>query len=193
MIKKVLQIGDPQLDVKCERFDFNKPQVDLTVLVKDLEDTMLDAGLIGIAAPQIGVSIKIFITKIAGNKNRKSADSALRVYVNPKINYQSKESCEIYEGCGSVAEAKLFAPVVRSKVVEVEAYDVKGDRFTLKCDGILARLIIHEYDHLRNVEFVDLIEDPSRIISQEAYIRDIKPAKWHKDNCEVKLLEISYG
>ena len=75
----------------------------------------------------------------------------------------------IYEGCGSVAYAKLFAPVRRPEKIIIEATDENGNKFRLKADGMLARVIQHEYDHLNGIEFTEKITDMRKIMSSEEY------------------------
>ena len=89
-VKKILQIGDPRLTAK------NQPVViedsaGIAKLVKDLKTTMLKEELIGIAAPQIGVNLQVFITFPRSTQARKGVSDELRVYLNPKITYHSPE------------------------------------------------------------------------------------------------------
>ncbi len=66
-----------------------------------------------------------------------------------------KKQVIIYEGCGSVAYAKLFAPVRRPEKIIIEASDANGNQFKLKAEGFLSRVIQHEYDHLDGIEFTE--------------------------------------
>jgi peptide deformylase len=75
----------------------------------------------------------------------------------------------IYEGCGSVAYAKLFAPVRRPEKITIEALDENGNIFRLSADGMLARVIQHEFDHLNGIEFTEKITDMRKIMSSEEY------------------------
>lgn len=75
----------------------------------------------------------------------------------------------IYEGCGSVAYAKLFAPVKRPEKIVIKAIDENGNRFELKAGGMLSRVIQHEYDHLDGIEFTEKITDMRKIMSSEEY------------------------
>ena len=67
-----------------------------------------------------------------------------------------------------------FGPVVRPRVVAVEAYDQNGKKFSLKADGILGRVIQHEMDHCLGIEFVERVNDSTKLKSMEYYIREIK-------------------
>lgn len=117
----------------------------------------------------------IFITEPRETETR-PADQAdeFRVYINPTISWKSADKIEIWEGCGSVSEAKIFGPVVRPRVVQVEAFDQQGKKFRFKADGILGRVIQHEMDHCLGIEFIEKISDYSKLKSQEFYIKDVK-------------------
>ncbi len=90
------------------------------------------------------------------------------MYVNPKITWKSEKQVAGWEGCGSVAFAKLFGVVKRSESVIVEASDSKGDHFSLKAKGLLARVIQHEFDHLEGTLFVDS-SNPKTFMSENEY------------------------
>ncbi len=124
------------------------------------------------AASQIGEKTRIFVTEIKKTAHRNPKDlDGLRVYINPKITWTSKKEVTMYEGCGSVAYAKFFAPVKRPEKIKVEAFDEKGEKFKLKADGLLSRVIQHEYDHLNGIEFIDKIADIKKALSSEEYIK----------------------
>lgn len=173
-VKSTLQIGD--LRLKAENkvvVDFSDPIV--LQVIEDLVDTMHQNGLIGMAAQQIGENWKIFVTEPRETENR-PADQAdeLRVYINPSIVDFSKEECEIYEGCDSVINGTLFGPVKRPKEITIEAFDQVGNKFKLNCDGILARVIQHEYDHLSGIEFTEKISDYKKLMNVDFYRELIK-------------------
>ncbi|MBI1863043.1 peptide deformylase, partial [Candidatus Microgenomates bacterium] len=141
MIRQTIQAGHPNLKRK------NKSVSDVTSpvikkLIKDLTDTLYKAELIGIAAPQIAENYQVFVTHARNTKARKlGKEDVFRVFINPKITVFSKESVTIYEGCGSVVNGDLFGPVRRPREITVTALDEKGQTFSVRCDGILARVI----------------------------------------------------
>ncbi len=176
-IRKTIQIGDPRL--KAENL-FVKNFADLKIkkVIKDLKDTMVKNDLIGLAAPQIGYNYRIFITQPRKTKARKlPKGDRLRIYINPKMAKFSKEQNIIYEGCGSVLNGNLFGPVKRSKEITIQAYDEKKSKFQIHCDGILARVIQHEYDHMFGVEFTEKIYDYKKLMAREFYIKNIRNSK----------------
>jgi peptide deformylase len=174
-IRKIIQIGHPSLKAKNDAIgDFKSMK--LKKLIKDLKDTMNKNDLIGIAAPQIAENYTVFVTHPRNTKSRNlgKADK-FRVFINPKIINFSKEESVIYEGCGCVPN--IFGPVRRPKEIKIEAFDQKQNKFSLRCDGILARVIQHEYDHLSGIEFIEKICDYKKIMTKEFYIKNIKNSK----------------
>lgn len=190
--RDTLQIGDPRLKAKNAGVtDFKSTSI--KQLVKDLTDTMRVNQLIGMAAPQIGENYTVFVTEPRKTKTR-SADQAdeLRVFINPNIVFFSKEQTLIYEGCGSVCHGQLFGPVIRPKEITVAAYNEAGNKFTFTCDGILARVIQHEYDHLSGIEFTEKISDYKKLLSVDAYIQSIKNSKEQTQASRITKKEFSY-
>lgn len=188
-IRKTIQIGHPALKaINRKIIDFADPK--LTRLVQDLRDTMYSTRLIGIAAPQIGENFRIFITEPRETDVR-PADQAdeLRIYINPIIVNKSKDEVIIWEGCGSVLGAGLFGPVKRPRLVEVEASDMKGKKFSFRADGILGRVIQHETDHLDGIEFIEVVEDYRRLKSREFYIKDEKARPEHLQAQKITIKE----
>lgn len=169
-IVTTLQIGDPILKAKNSLVTkFNTK--DLKRIIDDLADTMHANKLVGMAAPQIGVNLKVFITEPRKTNARKGNDEdTLRVYINPEVVDESKEKVEIFEGCGSVMRGKLFGPVVRPKIVTIEAYDIAGRKFRMRADGLLGRVIWHENDHMYGKEFLEKVSDYDRMMNLEHYI-----------------------
>ncbi|MBI3366267.1 peptide deformylase [Candidatus Roizmanbacteria bacterium] len=176
-VKKIIEIGHRILKLENRLItDFNSTI--LKKLVRDLADTMRNANLIGIAAPQIGKNYNVFLTQPKKTKARNLEKvDILRVYINSQITFMSKETNLIYEGCGCVPQHSIFGPVIRSKEIEIAAFDINGTKFSLRCDGILARVIQHEYDHLKGVEFLEKVIDNRKIISWNNYLKDIRNSK----------------
>jgi peptide deformylase len=169
-IRKTVQAGNPIIRQKATAVTKIKSAA-TKALVQDMVDTMREHGLVGIAAPQIGKSLRVFVSEIRKTKNRRNVvPDELRVFINPKITAVSKTQESGWEGCGSVASGQLFAMVKRPSSVTVEAYGLDGELFTLKATGLLARIIQHEYDHLEGKLFVD-IADMKTTMSREEYLK----------------------
>ncbi len=175
--KELLQIGNPLLSQKSKRVKGLTSKKTREV-VRNLIDSMRYHGLVGMAASQIGEKLRIFVTEIRKTPYRSPKDiDGLRVYVNPKITVFSKKEVVDYEGCGSVAYTKFFAPVKRPKKITIEAFDDKGTKFKLNADRLLSRVIQHEYDHLNGVEFLEKITDIKKSMSLEEYKKRIASKK----------------
>jgi peptide deformylase len=170
IVKHATQIGNPVIRRRSKVV----PRVsapEIKRIAKNLIDSLRYHGLVGMAAPQIGINLRIFVTEIrkTQTRNPKEADAA-RVFINPKIVKRSRAQEEDYEGCGSVAYAGLFASVARSRTVTVEAFNEKGKKFTLQAAGLLARVIQHENDHLDGIVFLDRLPDMESVTSREELI-----------------------
>ena len=187
--KKVIQAGHPSLKTKNEALtSSNSPE--LKKIIKDLKETMYKTDLVGIAAPQIAKNYMVFVTHPRNTKARKLfREDVCRTYINPKITKFSKEKVVIYEGCGSLVEGGIFGPVLRSKEIIVEALDENGDKFSLACDGLLARVIQHEYDHLVGIEFIQRVSDYNKILDKTFYRKNIRNSKAQKESSKITKIE----
>lgn len=188
-VRETIQAGHPALKKRNALITaFDSPT--LKKLIVDLKDTMYDADLIGIAAPQIAENYMVFITHARNTKSRQlGKEDVFRVYINPKVIHTSSETSKIYEGCGSVVRGDLFGPVTRSKEVEIHAYDEVGQKFSLSCDGILARIIQHEMDHLNGIEFMEKVSDYGKIIVGDFYRKSVRASRAQTTPSNVTKLE----
>lgn len=190
-IKQTLQIGDPILKKENKVvIDFGEKKV--KTVVKDLVDTMKKRELIGMAAPQIGYNYKIFVTqpRKTNARNLPFTDQ-LRIYINPKLVKSSKEQVVIWEGCGCVGTKDMFfGPVRRPKEVAVEAFDEKGKKFQIRCDGIIARVIQHELDHLNGIEFIEKVDDYKKLMHQVHYTKTVRNSPEAQIVAKLSILEV---
>jgi peptide deformylase len=190
-IRKIIIKGNPALKAK-NKLITDCLSLETKQLIKDLKDTLSKSQLVGIAAPQIAENYMVFLTYPKNTEFRNfGREDILRIFINPKITYFSKEEIIIYEGCGSVIEdsGTPFGPVLRPKEIEVEALDQKGRKFSLRCNGILARVVQHEMDHLQGVEFLQKIKDKSQMVTEEFYKANIKYSKEQKVASEITKIE----
>jgi peptide deformylase len=107
---------------------------------------------VGLAGPQIGLMNQIFVVSIEGD--------VPRVFINPSIIETSQETSKYEEGCLSIPG--IWADVIRPKTVKVQAWNEMGRPFTLEAGGLLARVILHEYDHLEGILFIVRLSEPKR-------------------------------
>ena len=173
IIKDLIQIGNPKMNFRLKDVsDYKDPQV--IKLIQDLKDTLYHHELVGIASNQIGGKYRIFVTEVRKTSFRNPVDKdMLRIYVNPSIIRTSREMEEIYEGCGSVAYSKLMVKVKRPKEIKIKAFDEEGRESILEAKGLLARVILHEMDHLNNIEFIEKVDDWKSAMSSEEYKKRI--------------------
>jgi len=113
-----------------------------------LEILVRDKG-VGLAGPQLGIMKRIFVVHVGGDTER--------VFINPSILETSHETCKYEEGCLSVPG--IYADVIRSESIKVQAWNEKGRPYTLETNGLLARVILHEYDHLDGILFLDRLTE----------------------------------
>jgi peptide deformylase len=128
-------------------------------LVTGMIETMEQNHGIGLAAPQIGVMKRLFVVRVP--------EDDARSFINPRITALSPDTGKYEEGCLSIPG--VYADVTRPLALTVEAWDARGQFFTLDAEGLLARVILHEYDHLEGVLFVDHLSARKRERLLRAY------------------------
>src|SRR5690606_16193104 len=131
----------------------------LRALVADMVDTLHDYGGIGLAAPQIGESLRLALIEIPDGLTRYTETNAmpLTVFVNPTIEVVDPAAAGFWEGCLSVPGLRGF--VERPQHVRVRYTDLQGDTHALELEGFLATVFQHEFDHLDGVLYIDRIKD----------------------------------
>ncbi len=147
---KIHIYGDPVLRARAAEVDEIDDEV--RQLVDDMFDTMYAADGVGLAAPQVGVSRRIFIVDVSDVEGEPDEPA---VFINPKILWRSDSTGVFEEGCLSIPGIR--EDVKRSLEIEVEAQNEKGEKIHFKATGLFARAIQHEYDHLNGVLFVDYL------------------------------------
>lgn len=156
--RPIVIYGDPVLREKCDPVDeFNQETRDL---VSDLADTLKEARGLGLSAPQIGVLKRLFIVDLSAI----DITASLKVFINPEIVELSDDEAEIEEGCLSFPG--LYQKIFRPAKVKVRAMDLDGNQFEMDADGLTARAIQHEYDHLEGTLFVDRMSSMARTLLQ---------------------------
>lgn len=147
----IYTLGDEVLREPCERVsEFDSA---LAMLTDAMFETMIDADGVGLAAPQVGVSLRFFVVDTRREGERLA-------FFNPEIVETSDDSVPYEEGCLSVPG--LYHDVMRPSRVTVHAQDINGKGFTLQASGLLARVIQHEYDHLEGRLFIDRLDEKEK-------------------------------
>ena len=160
-VQPIRLFGDPVLITPADQVTtFDK---ELRVLVRDLTETMLAAPGAGLAAPQIGVSLRVFTYDV---------DDTVGHLVNPVIGVMSDEEQDGDEGCLSFPG--LTFPTRRRQRVVASGFNMHGDPVTIEGSQLLARCIQHEVDHLDGILFIDRMDPEQR----KAAMRAIREAQW---------------
>lgn len=157
-IRQIIYLPDPCLRAVAkpvEHFDDK-----LQTLIDDMFDTMYDAKGVGLAAPQIAVSLRVAVMDVIGEKNPKDQI----VLINPEI-VSAQGQKEFQEGCLSVPSA--YDTVIRAERVKVKALDRHGKPFEIEGDELLGECLQHEIDHLNGKLFIDLLSPLKRAMARK--------------------------
>ena len=143
---RICKLGEEVLRTKCEEVKPEEINDDLRSTLNEMFETMISANGVGLAAPQVGISKRFFVI-IAD-------DDVRRVFINPVITKTSSELTPYEEGCLSIPG--YSEEIIRPAKISVSALDENGKRFLLEdIDGLLARCVQHEYDHLDGIMYID--------------------------------------
>ena len=167
MILPIVIYGDPVL--KAEAKDIEKNHPGLQDLIKNMFDTMDNARGVGLAAPQVGQSVRLFVVDSSGIENDSDEDEDednpkpyvpdpnawRKVIINPEILEESDEEWKFDEGCLSIPGIR--ETVVRPETIKVTYLDENFREITEVLDGVRARIFQHEYDHIEGVLFIEHI------------------------------------
>jgi len=168
-IYQIMKYGDPILEKPSK--SISKFDAELEELAEDMFATMYSAQGIGLAAPQIGKSIRIAVVDVTGGKN----PEAKIVLVNPEIIHGEGEKRE-EEGCLSIPGFRGY--VVRPQFVTVKAQGVKGQEFEIRGEDLLARAFCHEIDHLNGILFLTHLSMLKRDLIRRKIKKLKKQGEW---------------
>jgi peptide deformylase len=155
MILPIVAYGDKVLKKKAEDIAQEYPQLDK--LIADMFETMYHAHGVGLAAPQIGKSIRLFVVDATpfaeGEDGDETCEDFKRVFINPVIFEETGEEWGFEEGCLSIPGVR--EEVFRKSQIKIEYYDEHWDLYEEELDGFAARVVQHEYDHIEGVLMTD--------------------------------------
>lgn len=157
MIYPIIAYGDPVLKKVAE--DISQDYPDLQQLIADMYETMYEAGGIGLAAPQIGKSIRLFIVDTAPLE-RKDVPEFKKVFINASILEEYGDDWKYDEGCLSIPGVR--GEVSRPSKLKIHYFDENWKEHTEELDGMPARIIQHEYDHIEGILFVEHLSSLKR-------------------------------
>lgn len=158
-LRNIVQEGDPILKKVCRpvtSFDGR-----LAALLDDMRETLLEAGGLGLAGPQVGVMRRLFVCLDERDLPEEGEppegyEPTFLEFVNPEILWQSEEEVTIYEGCLSFPGHN--GAISRPKKVRARAQNRQGEWFEIEAEDMLARCICHESNHLDGITIMDLAE-----------------------------------
>jgi peptide deformylase len=184
MILPIVAYGDPVL--RKVGIDIDKNYPNLTELIDNMKETMVNARGIGLAAPQIGKSIRLFIVDTSPFEKDEDLDANERaflttfkkVFINAKIVKEEGDEWAFNEGCLSIPN--INEDVFREEKITIEYLDENFNKHTDVLDGLAARVVQHEYDHIEGILFTDKISSlKKRLIKKK--LENISKGKINPD------------
>jgi peptide deformylase len=180
-ILKVARMGHPVLRAKARALD--KPEIRsaaMQKLIDDMIETMHEYHGVGLAAPQIHASVRLFVAALDhvsrddGDAESDEAEPDPIAIINPEITVVGNDVVEDWEGCLSIPDIRGRVP--RPREIKLRGYDRKGERLEFRAQGFAARVIQHETDHLDGVLFFDRMKAFDSLTFLDEYSR-----YWVKD------------
>jgi peptide deformylase len=189
MVLPIVVYGDPVLRKKC--VDIEKSHENLSTLIQNMYETMYEANGVGLAAPQVGKAIRLFVIDASPfaevnedeepeftAEEMKQMDGFKKTFINAIITNEEGEEWKFNEGCLSIP--KIREDVLRKPDVTIEYYDENFKKHKETYNGVIARVIQHEYDHIEGILFTDKISPFKRkMISGK--LTDISKGKFRAD------------
>ncbi|WP_159799771.1 peptide deformylase [Flavobacterium sp. MK4S-17] len=184
MILPIIGYGDPVLRKKGEEIPKDYPE--LKQLVDNMFDTMYNAYGVGLAAPQVGLAIRLFVVDTTPfsedddltKEEQDKLKGFKKAFINPVIVKEEGEEWGFNEGCLSIPEVR--EDVYRKEKITIEYYDEDFNKHTDVYDGLIARVIQHEYDHIEGILFTDKISSLKKRLIQKK-LQNIMEGKTRPD------------
>ena len=180
MILPIVAYGDPVLRKKAKTIDSSYP--DLKDLIDNMFETMYAASGVGLAAPQVGIPIRLFVidtTPFAGDESlsaeeRETLKNFKKIFINAEILEEEGEEWPFGEGCLSIPG--INEDVYREEKITIKYQDADFNEYTECYTGLIARVIQHEYDHIEGVLFTDKLSSLKKRILK-GKLRNISKGK----------------
>ena len=171
-ILKVARMGHPVLRARARAIDVGEIKSSrIQQLIDDMFETMKEYQGVGLAAPQVHASIRLFVAGFAPDHDGEEEEERvpLMTVINPEIAVAGPEMVEDWEGCLSIPDIRGKVP--RAHRIVLRAFDRKGKRFEMQASGFTARVIQHETDHLDGVLFFDRMSSFATLTFLEEFSR----------------------
>jgi peptide deformylase len=169
MILPIVKYGDPVLQNEGE--DVNNIDGRLADFIGNMFETMYEAKGVGLAGPQVALAKKLFVMDVSSGKESKDRI----VCINPQI-VETKGKVLSEEGCLSFPG--IYFEVERPEIVTVSAIDLNGKEFTFEANGIAARCVLHENDHINGKLFIEFLSPLKRDLLKRKIKKKIKLGEW---------------
>ena len=154
MFLPIIAYGSDVLRKKCKEINSNYPELD--ILLENMWETMYESSGVGLAAPQINRDIRVFLIDTAPFiEDDEEENSVRKVFINPSILEEDGEEWGFNEGCLSIPDIR--EEVIRKSIITIKYQDENFEWHTDTFDGLTARVIQHEYDHIEGKLFIDYI------------------------------------
>ena len=166
-ILKIREVGDPVLNLVCQKVDVQNINNETLEDIEDLKGTLKFTGGFGIAGPQVGINKRIIVISIEKEKcsYKDCEDVPTTVMINPSWRKLSEEKESEFEGCLSVPTIR--GKVERYKQIEVTYFNENGEKIVKKVSGFTARDIQHECDHLDGIIFLEKVTQKNGFATKE--------------------------
>ncbi len=166
-ILKIREVGDPVLNLVCQKVDVQNINNETLEDIEDLKETLKFTGGFGIAGPQVGINKRIIVISIEKEKcsYKDCEDVPTTVMINPSWRKLSEEKESEFEGCLSVPTIR--GKVERYKQIEVTYFNENGEKIVKKVSGFTARDIQHECDHLDGIIFLEKVTQKNGFATKE--------------------------
>jgi len=169
MILPIVKYGDPVLQKEGE--EVNNIDGAMAEFIGNMFETMYAAKGCGLAAPQVALAKKFFVMDVSGGRETKDRI----VCINPQI-VETKGNVITEEGCLSFPG--IYFEVERPEIVTVSATDLNGKEFTFEVDGLAARCVLHETDHINGKVFIEYLNPLKRDLLKRRIKKKIKLGEW---------------
>ncbi len=184
MILPIVAYGDPVLRKVGK--EINKEYLNLDTLIANMKETMYNANGVGLAAPQVGKAIRLFMvdtSPFAEDEDLEEEERAIltdfkHVFINPKIIEQNGDEWSFNEGCLSIPDIR--EDVFRQGEITIEYLDENFEKQTRTLNGLAARVFQHEYDHIEGILFTDKLSSLKKRLLKKK-LENISKGKIHTD------------
>lgn len=175
-IRRILRMGHPVLRQPARSLQHEELEDPwLHALLQDMVDTLHDYGGIGLAAPQVGESVRLALVELPGGTGRygEMPEMPLTAFVNPQIEIVNPSVAGFWEGCLSVPGLRGY--VERPQHVRVAYLDLQGRSQSMELEGFSATVFQHEFDHLDGKLYIDRLADPRLLSFEREFERYLAP------------------